>query len=177
MALSEIAAYPPDLLNLVAHDPVHQQEGHLWPLPQEDRRVPAPQCRSNLWQIHKHVGRALLGYDNVNMTGVQEVSGQVISQTQPWWVPAECLLQADQGAQWHNRFGLPRAIALFINPLNINPTNLLPLSVKVLNTRIRKETTNSLLTPKLTSKLIRDHYVKLIHRLALREVMDLPPFL
>merc|ERR1712098_117809 len=49
-------------------------------------------------------------------------------------------------------------------------------TVKVLNTRIRKETTNSLLTPKLTSKLIRDHYVKLIHRLALREVMDLPPF-
>jgi len=50
-------------------------------------------------------------------------------------------------------------------------------TVKVLNTRIRKETHNSLLTPKLTSKLIRDHYVKLIHRLALRDVMDLPPFL
>jgi len=50
-------------------------------------------------------------------------------------------------------------------------------TVKVLNTRIRRETHNSTLTPKLTSKLIRDHYVKQIHRLCLRDVMDLPPFL
>jgi len=47
-------------------------------------------------------------------------------------------------------------------------------TAKVLNTRIRGEVTNSGLTPVPTSKLIRDHYVKMVHRMALKDVMALP---
>ena len=43
------------LLNLSADDPVHQQEGHLWPLHGQAGRVSAPQCGGHLRQIHQHV--------------------------------------------------------------------------------------------------------------------------
>ena len=44
----------------------------------------------------------------------------------------------------------------------------------VMNTRMRRQMHNTLLTPTQTSKLTRDHYVKLVKNLALRDVMDLP---
>merc|ERR1712045_924410 len=47
-------------------------------------------------------------------------------------------------------------------------------TAKVLNTRMRGEVHNSGLTPVPTSKLIRDHYVKMVHRMALKDVMALP---
>merc|ERR1712079_939722 len=45
------------------------------------------------------------------------------------------------------------------------------------NTRMRHETHNTDLHPTPTSKLIRDHYIKLVKNLALRDEVDLPPLL
>ena len=43
-----------------------------------------------------------------------------------------------------------------------------------MNTRMRGHVNNTSLTPTRTSKLIRDHYVKMVHRMALKNVMSLP---
>ena len=37
-----------------AHDPVHQQEGHLRPVHEAPGRVPAAQRRGHLRQVHQH---------------------------------------------------------------------------------------------------------------------------
>merc|ERR1712242_103894 len=50
-------------------------------------------------------------------------------------------------------------------------------TARVLNTRMRGEVHNSGLTPVPTSKLVRDHYVKMVHRMALKDVMALPPLI
>jgi len=47
-------------------------------------------------------------------------------------------------------------------------------TAKVMNTRMRGHVNNTQLTPTRTSRLIRDHYVKMVHRMMLKEVMDLP---
>jgi len=49
-------------------------------------------------------------------------------------------------------------------------------TAKVLNTRIRGEMTNTILTPVRSSKLIRNHYVKKLHHIRCREIMDLSPW-
>ena len=43
-----------------------------------------------------------------------------------------------------------------------------------MNTRQRRHVNNTMLTPTRTSRLIRDHYVKMVHRMVLKDVMDLP---
>merc|ERR1712219_102996 len=50
-------------------------------------------------------------------------------------------------------------------------------TASVMNTRMRHETHNTDLHPTPTSKLIRDHYIKLVKNLALRDEVDLPPLL
>merc|ERR1712179_101020 len=50
-------------------------------------------------------------------------------------------------------------------------------TASVMNTRMRHETHNTDLPPTPTSKLIRDHYIKLVKNLALRDEVDLPPLL
>lgn len=52
-----------------------------------------------------------------------------------------------------------------------------PTPASVMNTRMRHETHNTDLHPTPTSKLIRDHYIKLVKNLALRDEVDLPPLL
>jgi len=47
-------------------------------------------------------------------------------------------------------------------------------TASVMNTRMRRQMHNTLLVPTRSSKLIRDHYIKLVKNLALRDVMDLP---
>jgi len=49
-------------------------------------------------------------------------------------------------------------------------------TAKVLNTRVRGEICNTMLSPVRSSKLIRNHYVKTLHRIRLRETMDLTPW-
>ena len=46
-----------------------------------------------------------------------------------------------------------------------------------MNTRMRGQVANTSLTPTRTSRLVRDHYVKMVHRMVLKEVMDLPPLI
>ena len=53
-------------------------------------------------------------------------------------------------------------------------TPLCGIAVSVLNTRVRGCTNQSLLTPARSSRLIRDHYVKLLHRLSLADSIPLP---
>ena len=53
-------------------------------------------------------------------------------------------------------------------------TPLCGIAVSVLNTRVRGCTKQSLLTPARSSRLIRDHYVKLLHRLSLADSIPLP---
>ena len=63
-----------------------------------------------------------------------------------------------------------------MHPLNpCLESALTPASV--MNTRMRHETHNTDLHPTPTSKLIRDHYIKLVKNLALRDEVDLPPLL
>merc|ERR1712038_1227060 len=50
-------------------------------------------------------------------------------------------------------------------------------TAKVMNTRMRGQVANTSLTPTRTSRLVRDHYVKMVHRMVLKEVMDLPPLI
>merc|ERR1712200_37833 len=50
-------------------------------------------------------------------------------------------------------------------------------TASVMSTRMRHETHNTDLHPTPTSKLIRDHYIKLVKNLALRDEVDLPPLL
>jgi len=49
-------------------------------------------------------------------------------------------------------------------------------TAKVLNARIREDKSNSFLTPTRSSKLIRNHYVKLLFKTTMREKFDLSPF-
>jgi len=49
-------------------------------------------------------------------------------------------------------------------------------TAKVLNTRVRGEMCNTMLTPVRSSKLIRNHYVKSLHHIRTRETMDLSPW-
>ena len=48
---------------------------------------------------------------------------------------------------------------------------------RVMNTRMRGGQANTTLTPTPTSRLVRDHYVKMIHRMVLKDTMDLPAIL
>ena len=50
----------------------------------------------------------------------------------------------------------------------------LPLPARVQNTRMRGGQANTTLTPTRTSRLVRDHYVKMVHRMVLSQTMDLP---
>ena len=64
-----------------------------------------------------------------------------------------------------------------LNPLNPLLETHSTLLASVMNTRMRHETHNTDLHPTPTSKLIRDHYIKLVKNLALRDEVDLPPLL
>jgi len=48
-------------------------------------------------------------------------------------------------------------------------------TASVMNTRMRRQMHNTTLTPTRSSKLIRDHYVKLVKNLVLLGIMNLPP--
>lgn len=87
---------------LSAHDPVHQQEGHLWALHVQTGSLSAPQRRGYLRQIHQHVS-IISSLGTFPQNNIQEVPGQVISQAQSGWLPEECLLKADEGAEWYHR--------------------------------------------------------------------------
>ena len=78
---------------------------------------------------------------------------------------------------------LQRFSTILVSVVNIS-ASLEPLCLEsphtpasVMNTRMRHETHNTDLHPTPTSKLIRDHYIKLVKNLALRDEVDLPPLL
>merc|ERR1712179_245181 len=50
-------------------------------------------------------------------------------------------------------------------------------TARVMNTRMRGGQANTSLTPTPTSRLVRDHYVKMVHRMVLKDTMDLPALL
>merc|ERR1712153_151317 len=45
----------------------------------------------------------------------------------------------------------------------------------IMNTRMRGKMHNTVLVPTPTSKLTRDHYIKLVKNMAMRDEIDLPP--
>merc|ERR1712012_711490 len=76
-------------------------------------------------------------------------------------------------------FTYPTALRLPLpsTPTCVTTTSPPPTTASVMNTRMRHETHNTDLHPTPTSKLIRDHYIKLVKNLALRDEVDLPPLL
>merc|ERR1712192_356249 len=73
---------------LSADDPVHQPQGHLWTVLKEGRRLPSPQRRSHICQVHQHA-----------------VQRQVLCQAQPGPVPSRCSQNTNQGVEWDHSDG------------------------------------------------------------------------
>ena len=81
----------------------------------------------------------------------------------------------------HFRFIYPFNFEYLIFPkIPHNILTSLPVSyhpAQVMNTRMRGGQANTTLTPTPTSRLVRDHYVKMVHRMVLKDTMDLPAIL
>ena len=54
-----------------AHDPVHQQEGHLRPVHEAPGRVPPAQRRGHLRQVHQHALPGTAQYNTVQYTNMR----------------------------------------------------------------------------------------------------------
>ena len=117
---------------------------------------------------------------------MQAVQRQVLCQAQPGPVPHRRSQNTDQGVEWDHRLNFVGTHTLLVSSLvfvnisaSLEPLCLecAPTPASVMNTRMRHETHNTDLHPTPTSKLIRDHYIKLVKNLALRDEVDLPPLL